>query len=385
MGLRLGLLLAVLALAASACSDTASTTTLPPATSTTHVDTTTTTQPPPTTEPASPTTTRAPTTTTTSGLTAPIGSFRVTGVDADDVLNVRSGPGSENEIVGVLPSNTVGVRTTGAAATAGDGGLWWEVEQFSSPETGWVNSSFLAPQDGGPCGNLDGALALSHVFVETPRPGARVASGFLVRGCSRTFESTFGWRLIDSGGGVIAEGFAMGGGVDGPGSFAFTVEYEGVEGRLLGILEVVEDDASGGEGPPPVRNEIPVFLSADGAPEPVNPPDPCANTDGVLDDAFGIIVTAPFSGQRVSSGFALEGCSNTFEANVPWQLLDRDGAVIADSFAMGGGTEFAPFERTVDFAVDELQIGTLEVFEDDVSDGEGPPPVRNAIPVVLTP
>jgi hypothetical protein len=173
--------------------------------------------------------------------------------------------------------------------------------------------------------------------------------------------------------------------VDGPGTFSVTVAYAGVAERQLGLLEVIEDDISGGEGPPPVGNVIPLFLTPDGGAEPVNPPDPCSTADGALDGAFGIIVTEPFSGQRVSSGFALGGCSNTFEATVPWQLLDEQGAVIAEGFTMGGGVEFAPFAGTVDFTVSSLQVGKLVVNEEDVSDGEGPPPVRNEIPVVLTP
>ena len=50
-----------------------------------------------------------------------------------------------------------------------------------------------------------------------------------------------------------------------------------------------------------------------------------------------VFVTAPHGGARVRSGFAVTGCSRTFESNVNWRLLDRVGAEIASGFAIGGG------------------------------------------------
>ena len=99
----------------------------------------------------------------------------------------------------------------------------------------------------------------AFVFVTTPASGAEVSNGFAVSGCSRTFESTVNWRLLDRAGAEIASGFAMGGGVDGPGRYAFSVEYD-VDARQLGHLEVFETDASGGEGFPPPSNTIVLVL-----------------------------------------------------------------------------------------------------------------------------
>ena len=48
-----------------------------------------------------------------------------------------------------------------------------------------------------------------------------------------------------------------------------------------------------------------------------------------------VFVTAPHGGARVRSGFAVTGCSRTFESNVNWRLLDRVGAEIASGFAIG--------------------------------------------------
>ena len=114
--------------------------------------------------------------------------------------------------------------------------------------------------------------------------------------------------------------------------------------------------------------------------------DACDNGDGALSDAAFVIATAPLAGARVGSGFAVAGCSRTFESNVVWRLLGRDGAVLAEGFTQGGGVDgFGPFGFSVAFAVAERQIGRLEVFEEDVSGGEGFPPGRTVLPLVLLP
>ena len=111
------------------------------------------------------------------------------------------------------------------------------------------------------CRNPDGALTdASFIFVTSPRSGERVSSAFIVRGCSRTFESNVPWRLFDESGAELASGFTLGGGISGPAAFSFSVNYA-VPSRQIGHLEVVEDDPSGGEGPRTVtRNVIPLVL-----------------------------------------------------------------------------------------------------------------------------
>lgn len=114
--------------------------------------------------------------------------------------------------------------------------------------------------------------------------------------------------------------------------------------------------------------------------------DVCARPDGALDDAAFVIATAPVAGDRVSSGFTVAGCSRTFESNVVWRLLARNGSVLAQGHATGGGVDGpGPFSFPVAFSVAERQIGTLEVFEEDVSGGEGFPPGRTVLPLVLVP
>ena len=72
------------------------------------------------------------------------------------------------------------------------------------------------------CDLSDGALDdAAFVIATAPAAGARVSSGFPVSGCSRTFESTVVWRLHARNGDLLAQGNTTGGGVDGPGRFAF--------------------------------------------------------------------------------------------------------------------------------------------------------------------
>ncbi len=99
------------------------------------------------------------------------------------------------------------------------------------------------------------------VIVSSPAGGEEVANGFTVRGCSRTFESNVQWRLLGRTGELLASGFAMGGGVDGPAPFVFAVEYEAAE-RQLAHLEVFEEDVAGGEGFPPPRAVVPLVIAA---------------------------------------------------------------------------------------------------------------------------
>lgn len=114
--------------------------------------------------------------------------------------------------------------------------------------------------------------------------------------------------------------------------------------------------------------------------------DVCSNADGALTDKSFIFVAEPTSGSRVRSGFVVRGCSRTFESNVPWRLVDRDGNQLAAGATTGGGVDgFGPFSFVVNFSVTSQQIGHLDVSEEDVSGGEGFPPVRNVIPLMFNP
>lgn len=114
--------------------------------------------------------------------------------------------------------------------------------------------------------------------------------------------------------------------------------------------------------------------------------DNCANDDGAYGDAAFVVATSPQAGARVQSGFAVKGCSRSFEGSVEWKLISREGNVLASGNTHGGGVDGpAPFSFTVAYSVDARQIGHLEVFEEDVSDGEGFPTGRTILPLVLKP
>jgi hypothetical protein len=110
----------------------------------------------------------------------------------------------------------------------------------------------------------------------------------------------------------------------------------------------------------------------------------CANGDGALTNAAFVFVEGPRSGDRVTNGFDVSGCSSTFEATIDWSLRARDGRVLAHGVAQGGGLEAGTFHFAVRYSVRIRQIGQLEVNAPSIT-REGFPPVRNALPLVLRP
>ena len=97
-----------------------------------------------------------------------------------------------------------------------------------------------------------------------------------------------------------------------------------------------------------------------------------------------VVVEEPQSGEEVSSGFDVRGCSSTFEANVRWRLRRADGRVLASGFTDGGSLDVAPFEFEVAYEVQERELAELEVFEPRVTQ-EGFPPPKDIVPLVLAP
>ena len=103
-----------------------------------------------------------------------------------------------------------------------------------------------------------------------------------------------------------------------------------------------------------------------------------------MPDGARVVVEEPPSGDEVSSGFAVRGCSSTFEANVRWRLRAANGRVLARGSTEGGSLGVAPFEFEVSYPVAERQIAHLEVFEPRVTE-EGFPPPKDVVPLVLAP
>lgn len=112
--------------------------------------------------------------------------------------------------------------------------------------------------------------------------------------------------------------------------------------------------------------------------------DGCASLTGGEALAF-IFVTTPTPGQPVSSGFTVEGCSNSFEATYQWQLLTREGEVLVEDFgtASCGTGCVGEISFTVDFEVSERQVGALRVFSTSPQDGSDVD--VNSVPLILEP
>jgi hypothetical protein len=72
------------------------------------------------------------------------GTYAVILVSDDDVLNIRSGPGVANSVVGTLQPTASGLTRTGKTSGVGDD-LWVEI-QNPGGGTGWVNANFLTEQ-----------------------------------------------------------------------------------------------------------------------------------------------------------------------------------------------------------------------------------------------
>lgn len=115
-------------------------------TTTTQPDTTTTTEATTTTQPET-TTTTEPTTTTTELPGEPIDfgpregdEVAVIGVAHDDVLNLRSGPGADQEILAEIPNLYDGLTALGNTRDLGDA-FWIEVDYEGT--VGWVHMSFI--------------------------------------------------------------------------------------------------------------------------------------------------------------------------------------------------------------------------------------------------
>ena len=110
----------------------------------------------------------------------------------------------------------------------------------------------------------------------------------------------------------------------------------------------------------------------------------CSNTDGALTNAAFVFVESPASGDRVSNGFKVDGCSSTFEGTVTWQLVARNGRTLAHGFIQGGSVTPGPFAFAVHFAHSAREVGHLTVSAPRVTN-EGFPPATNVIALVLEP
>ena len=92
-----------------------------------------------------------------------------------------------------------------------------------------------------------------------------------------------------------------------------------------------------------------------------------------------VSVTTPEEGATASGTLAVSGVASSFEATVPYAVLDASGKEVLDGFATAEqfGNRLYPFETEVD--ISRLKAGTYTFVArtDDPSDGEGPGPFED--------
>jgi hypothetical protein len=114
--------------------------------------------------------------------------FRVANVRSDDVLNIRSGPSADFDVVGELPPDTRGIAVTSACRAK-----WCPVQHHAT--IGWVNSVYLVREEQSPIGLQaavhDGPKGPPLVFRESP-DAPRSCLTPAVRGLLDRIEQKFG-------------------------------------------------------------------------------------------------------------------------------------------------------------------------------------------------
>lgn len=146
----------------------------------------------------------------------------------------------------------------------------------------------------------------------------------------------------------------------------------------------IEPGAEPGAEPGPTVTVTVTETAAEGGADDGGDPDTSTCSDDLSQFAF-IFVASPASGERVTSPFTVEGCSNTFEANVMYRLLGEGGDVLDEGFttASCGSGCVGTFSFDVEFEVTEAQVGTLEVFDESAEDGSEQ--LMNRVTLILEP
>ncbi|MDX6375351.1 MAG: hypothetical protein QOD98_4339 [Nocardioidaceae bacterium] len=109
------------------------------------------------------------------------------------------------------------------------------------------------------------------------------------------------------------------------------------------------------------------------------------STDGGLEAAaqnsvLGLVnVTQPEQNSQPGATFTASGVANSFEATVPWQVLDDNGNKVLEGFATadGWGDHLYPWQSEVDASGLAPGIYTFVAKTDDPSGGEGGGPTED--------
>jgi uncharacterized protein YgiM (DUF1202 family) len=132
-----------------------------------------------------------------SGGSASSNIVQVTGVAANDVLNVRGGPGTNNPIVGAL-SNGTSVRNLGCQAQGNS--RWCQIEMMTDMrERGWVNARYLTLGSASNSASGDGLSGTQDQFNRMANPC--IAQASRLTGVNRGSITVLG--QIRTGGGPL--------------------------------------------------------------------------------------------------------------------------------------------------------------------------------------
>lgn len=124
----------------------------------------------------------------------------VVGVAADDVLNVRAGPGTEYPVLVGLGPLTTGVAATGHNRSVPEGGIWALVTGGGA--TGWANVSFLAQLGA----TRDVTTEIAPSPADLPGADTMLELGQLVAGARIVPMGEGGENTIVSGTSTVVDG-----------------------------------------------------------------------------------------------------------------------------------------------------------------------------------
>jgi hypothetical protein len=177
-----------------------------------------------------------------------VGRLRTTGGALVAIAALTAcGGAADDEGATPAPTVTVTVTETATPAPAEDPS---PTAEPSPAPTG------VSGEDPCAAGGLEGH---AFIFVTSPAPGAELASGDTVEGCSNTFEATYQYELLDRDGTVLDEGFGTASCGSGcVGEFDFTLDFS-VDEETVGTLRVFAESAR--DGSEELVNAIPVRLA----------------------------------------------------------------------------------------------------------------------------
>ncbi|MFB9311852.1 Gmad2 immunoglobulin-like domain-containing protein [Nocardioides plantarum] len=96
-------------------------------------------------------------------------------------------------------------------------------------------------------------------------------------------------------------------------------------------------------------------------------------------------ISDPVEGRAVTGAFTARGVADSFEATVPWRVVDGGGEVVVSGAATASGFgRLHPWETTVDVSALAPGTYTFEASTSDPSDGEGAGPTTDTRSITVT-